>query len=362
MHIKTTSPDMDRLRALASITSMPSRLSSLRSALLKLGFVQADPIRAPARAQDLILRHRVNGYRTGDLDRAYEDLAIEEDILYAYGFLPRENWNLLHPRYVDSAELTDQALGVLDVVHKRGLLHPRDLEPHFGTERSINAWGGYSKVTTRILEDLHYRGHLRIAKRQDGIKIYQVASPVKQHLDPEERLKALTLLIAKIFSPVPETSLKSIVQRLSYAAPGLPGRRSVIKTLVGAGELECLAVEGVSYIFQAAKSRSQPAEVVRLLAPFDPVVWDRRRFEHLWGWAYRFEAYTPPSKRLYGYYALPLLWVDKVIGWANVSVADSKLVVETGFVDGKTRRDSAFRKAFKEEINRFSHFLDLPPY
>ena len=56
-----------------------------------------------------------------------------------------------------------------------------------------------------------------------------------------------------------------------------------------------------------------------MLAPFDPLVWDRRRFELFWGWRYRFEAYTPAAKRTLGYYALPLLWRDRVIGWANVT-------------------------------------------
>ena len=51
---------------------------------------------------------------------------------------------------------------------------------------------------------------------------------------------------------------------------------------------------------------------VRFLAPFDPVVWDRARFEHLWGWAYRFEAYTPVKKRVRGYYAMPMLWGDQI--------------------------------------------------
>ncbi len=62
-------------------------------------------------------------------------------------------------------------------------------------------------------------------------------------------------------------------------------------------------------------------EAVRLLAPFDPVVWDRRRFEAFWGWAYRFEAYTPAPRRVRGYYALPLLWRDQVIGWGNLALA-----------------------------------------
>ena len=61
-------------------------------------------------------------------------------------------------------------------------------------------------------------------------------------------------------------------------------------------------------------------DTVRLLTPFDPVVWDRARFELLWGWVYRFEAYTPAPKRKLGYYALPLLWRDRVIGWGNLSV------------------------------------------
>src|SRR5687768_17843622 len=72
--------------------------TTLADAIDRLGFVQADPIRSPARAQDLILRHRVRGYRAGDLERQYAALDVEEDYLYAYGFLSRQVWQLLHPR------------------------------------------------------------------------------------------------------------------------------------------------------------------------------------------------------------------------------------------------------------------------
>ena len=61
--------------------------------------------------------------------------------------------------------------------------------------------------------------------------------------------------------------------------------------------------------------------MVRLLTPFDPIVWDRRRFELLWGWAYRFEAYTPVAKRKLGYYALPMLWREHVMDPAIALVA-----------------------------------------
>jgi uncharacterized protein YcaQ len=120
---------------------------------------------------------------------------------------------------------------------------------------------------------------------------------------------------------------------------------------------------------------------VRFLAPFDPLVWDRERFSYLWGWDYRFEAYTPAEKRVRGYYAMPLLWGDRVIGWANVSITrgangkavkggsakgdiakgdktGGKLNVELGFVE-KAPRERAFRSEVDAEIARLETFLEL---
>ena len=101
-----------------------------------------------------------------------------------------------------------------------------------------------------------------------------------------------------------------------------------------------------------------PPSAVRFLAPFDPVVWDRRRFELLWGWAYRFEAYTPASRRRLGYYALPLLWCDRVIGWGNLSVADGTLRCDLGFVTSRPR-DRAFNRELAAELDRMRVFLGL---
>src|SRR5450432_3877046 len=90
--------------------------TTLKRAIDKLGFVQADPIRAPARAQDLTLRHRVNGYRVGDLERRYPKLAVEEDFFINYGYLPRALHQLMHPRTprtVWTAARAEQAAAVL---------------------------------------------------------------------------------------------------------------------------------------------------------------------------------------------------------------------------------------------------------
>src|SRR5258705_2293784 len=76
--------------------------TTLKRAIDRLGFVQADPIRAPARAQDLTLRHRVKNYRAGDLERRYATLGIEEDHLINYGFVSSAWHALMHPRVVRS--------------------------------------------------------------------------------------------------------------------------------------------------------------------------------------------------------------------------------------------------------------------
>jgi uncharacterized protein YcaQ len=88
-------------------------------------------------------------------------------------------------------------------------------------------------------------------------------------------------------------------------------------------------------------------------------VWDRLRFELLWGWAYRFEAYTPQKKRKLGYYALPLLWRDRVIGWGNVTMRDGAFDADIGYVSGRAPRDRGFKQALEDELDEMRRFLQL---
>jgi len=105
-------------------------------------------------------------------------------------------------------------------------------------------------------------------------------------------------------------------------------------------------------------SHEEVPRQVRFLAPFDPLVWDRSRFEHLWGWRYRFEAYTPAARRLRGYYAMPMLWCDAIIGWANARVEGQRVKVDVAFVE-KRPKDSGFRTELENEIQRLEIFLNL---
>ena len=147
---------------------------------------------------------------------------------------------------------------------------------------------------------------------------------------------------------------------LRYAAPHL--RRGLRAALTRAKErLAHARVDGIDWYWPAAERlpREWEDDAVRLLSPFDPIVWDRGRFEILWGWAYRFEAYTPSAKRKLGYYALPLLWRRRVIGWGNVSVNDGALRAELGYVDAKPPSDRTFARELDAELDRMRVFLRL---
>lgn len=330
--------------------------TTLPAAIQRLGFVQADPIRSPARAQDLILRHRVKGYRAGDLERHYPSLGIDEDFLYAYGFLTEPVRRVLHPR--KTRPLKKLESHVHELVREFGRMHPRELESHLGRKRVINAWGGYSKATTRALEHLHYRGMLRVAGRENGIRIYEVAAAAHATEPPAQRLRRLILTVVNILAPVPRRTLQSLIARYSR----LGNTRASVDAMLRSGELDESILDGIAYIRPPTRIASNGEHRgVRFLAPFDPIVWDRRRFEHLWGWAYRFEAYTPPAKRIRGYYAMPLLLGTDVIGWANASRNGGGLKVEVGFV---TRRPRAreFTRELDLEIDRLKQFLNHEDY
>ena len=340
--------------------------TSLARALDAFGFVQADPIRAPARAQDLTLRHRVAGYRAGDLERRYASLAIEEDVFVNYGFVTGTLRRLMHPRggsWTRAQRTRVDAL--LAFVTERGEVHPRDVDRHFAHGRVTNYWGGTSSATTHLLDLMQYRGLVRVVRRDAGVRVYAVqqqAPEAKDKTERSRRLDALVDVLVRKYGPLPQSSLSMLVARLRYAVPHW--RRDLKAALRRAQpRLRHEAVDGTTWYWLADESIDvdAPDATVRLLAPFDPIVWDRRRFELLWGWAYRFEAYTPVVKRQRGYYALPLLWRDQVIGWANVSWRDGSLQRDAGYIGGRAPSDRQFSRALAEELGNMERFLAGAP-
>jgi hypothetical protein len=347
--------------------------TTLKGALHKMGFVQADPIRSPARAQDLILRHRVKNYRAGELARRYAKLGVEEDFFINYGFVTRSVQALMHPRFYSRvrtegrlpwpAGRRKKAELLLEFVRERGSVHPREADDRFSHGTVENYWGGSSNATTHLLDAMHYQGLLRVVRRESGIRIYAAHQHGPGPADKaarDARIDALIDVAVNIYAPLPLRSLGLLVRRIRSAAP--QWQRELPSALLRARQrLQHDHIDGIDWYWPNGEdvTRTAAEDKVRLLAPFDPVVWDRTRFELLWGWVYRFEAYTPVPKRKRGYYALPMLWRDRVVGWANLSVEDGKLRSELGYVESTPPREQAFNRELEAELDRVRIFLGL---
>jgi len=361
-------PTLQHLRRYAIARSL-FKPTTLRRAIERLGFVQADPIRAPARAQDLTLRHRVVGYRAGDLERRYPRLGLEEDYFVNYGYLLREHHRLMHPRTPPRAwsrTRAARAQELLAFIREQGTAHPRAVDRRFAHGTIRNWFGGATNATTRLLDEMHYRGLLRVARRDSGTRVYALrsAEPEPAACDADAvsaRIDTLVDLIVRKYAPLPARSLTQLLRFLSGGVPQWSKHRSA--SLERAQQrLASARIDGIDWYWPAAEAptggrwRVEPA--VRLLTPFDPVVWDRQRFELFWGWQYRFEAYTPAAKRKLGYYALPLLWGERVIGWGNLSYATGSLQSSFGYLAGRAPREAAYREALEAELERMRIFLE----
>ena len=225
--------------------------TTLQRALDALGFVQADPIRAPARAQDLTLRQRVAGYRAGDLERRYSRLDVHEDFFVNYGFVTGAVQALMHPRGGPrpwTAARGRHVHALLDFVRTRGSVHPRQVDEHFSHGTVTNYWGGSSSATTHLLDAMHYRGLLRVVRREAGIRIYEA----HEH-DPGPRgiatrrahLDALVDVIVRNYAPLPAASLPSMPASVSGTGRGTTPRvrssRGISPTCTGISSVTATA-------------------------------------------------------------------------------------------------------------------------
>lgn len=359
-----TALDLPALRRHAVARSLFTPTTLLKAVEQLGGFVQADPLRAPARAQDLTLRHRVKGYQAGDLERRYPRLPLQEDFFINYGFVTPALRALMHPR--TTRRVWDKARwkladAVLAEVERLGEAHPVDVDAALDHGPVKNWFGGNSRLSTELLDGLHYRGRLDVVRRDSGTRVYRLAPEWRLHPDPQAAMDAMADALVQKYAPLPAGSLSQLINMLFHAAHQWESLRK--PTLQRAkARLARANVDGTDWYWPADEDPARGWRIpsqVRLLAPFDPVVWDRRRFELLWGWAYRFEAYTPAAKRVRGHYALPLLWRDQVIGWANAGVKEGRLRVEYGYVAGRAPRDAEFKAALAAEEQRLADFLGL---
>jgi uncharacterized protein YcaQ len=323
-------------------------------------------MRAPARAQDLILAHRVKNYRAGELERRYPRLAIDEAFFINYGFLPRERLPLLYPRAMPAgwdSKMRARAQEVLAFVRQHGCTRPKDVQAHFDHGR-IRRWGSDLNVNNHLLEGLHHSGLLRVVSRAGGSRIYEAIEHLPQDDSPEARLARagqLLDMVVHLYAPLPAASFGYLCGLLHSGVPHLSSETRQLQEHAKSRYAHAL-VDGVLWLWpqdeNPASRRHAVDDKLRFLTPFDPVVWDRRRFQLFWRWEYKLEAYVPAHKRRMGHYAMPMLWRDQVPGWANLKVVNGRLQHELGFA-GPRPRGTAFRLALDEALHHMHEFLGL---
>jgi uncharacterized protein YcaQ len=322
---------------LAPPRSLPPTGASVLAVVERLGSLQFDPLEVAGRNHDLVLQARVSGYRRELCDELlYARRELFETYNKALNLLPvhelpyyRISWRRgLEGRGGDLvAGQADLARKILDEIRRDGPKCSLDFE----REAAIDWWWGPTTAVRAVLEALCVSGTIGLARREGNRRYY----------DLTERLYPTELLAVEVAER--DQLRHKLLSR--YRAHGLLGtsgsgelwigtglaplRAELRAELVDAGELVPVIVEGIRgerFVLgselatldraerEAEQAEQRPSPAVSFIAPLDPLMWDRNLLLPLWGFDYRWEVYTPPKSRRWGYYVLPLLFGDRLVG------------------------------------------------
>jgi uncharacterized protein YcaQ len=220
----------DTLRRYARTLFAPT---TLPQAIAKLGFVQADPIRAPARAQDLTLRHRVRATAPATWSgatRAGARRGLLRQLRLPAARTHRADAPAHRPAPCGPRRAGRRRMAVLAFVRERGVVHPREVDAQFAHGKTRNWFGGNSNASTQLLDGMHYRGLLRVVRRDSGTRCY-AARRARGRGPPDDprALDALVDVMLAKYAPLPERSPGRADQpparRRTAVGPFAPRRR-----------------------------------------------------------------------------------------------------------------------------------------
>jgi uncharacterized protein YcaQ len=343
--------------------------SGVGEVLAHHGYIQIDPINICGRMHDHILRNRVAGYREGGLMRhlhedkdgarlpadartAFEHHLPSTGILVAF---PLGAWHHLHAEMRARTRRTSAWSGRLTAREKefaKRILETLAVEGPVGPEtfadnrRARRIWGS-ATLAKSTLQKLFFHGRLLIAARQSNRRLY----------DLPERVLPAAVLAGRERSPEETARWLAVTRLRQHRLVAL--RRSellLVEDLVqpvavdGCPVLHCLT-EDLPW-FEHEATPAAAADPL-LLAPLDPMIYDRRVTRHLWGFDYVWEAYMPAPKRKRGYYALPVLAGEELVG--HVDLKADREIRRLGVVSKKVRRGHKTAHA----ISHLARFLGL---
>ncbi len=299
----------------------------LRRVLARIGLLQIDSVSVVARAHYLPLLSRLGPYPRALLDQAAwgRPRMLFEYWAHEASLLPMETQPLLRWRmaraeaglgmYAELARFGREHRVTIDRLHATIAVDgPRPASALEGP-KGAGGWWGWSEAK-RALEWLFWAGHLTTASRRGFERVYDLPERVLPPSilacptpSPADAQRELLRIAARALGVATASDLRDYF-RLS---PGETAPR--IPELVEAGDLVPVSVAGWQNPAYLHRDADRPRRVAAraLLAPFDPLVWDRARAERLFGFRYRLEIYTPAARRVHGYYVLPFLLGDRLV-------------------------------------------------
>ena len=358
----------------------PPTMRTLARTLGRTGVLQVDSVNVLQRAHYMPLYSRMGPYDVDLVRRASErgPRRMVEYWAHVQAYMPVDLWPVMRhrmARYRDGKHkwwgtaITDELTeGLLLEISERGASTARDLDD--GLPRKKDHWGWNWSTTRRALDYLFMVGDVAIAGRNSQ---FEIRYDLPERVIPAQHLEAPT--------PTEHDAVKELVRRAArshgvgtlrdladyYRLRSVPGQSQtgaapVVAELVEEGELIPVTVEGVrrpAYLHRDARIPRRIGARA-LLSPFDPVVWERERAETLFDFHYRIEIYTPVEKRIHGYYVLPFLLGDRIVGRVDLK-ADRRtglLLVKAAYAEPGAPDETAEELAV--ELERLAGWLGLP--
>jgi uncharacterized protein YcaQ len=341
------------------------------AAVEHLGYVQIDTINVIERCHHHILWTRIPAYRRADLRQAQSvDKSIFEYWTHALSYVPAKDFRFFmpdmklhrHEGHKWFATVTPADLRkVLRLIRKDGALTIRDIDDDVLVDKE-HLWAS-RKPSKRALQLAFYTGVLTISERNGMLKTYQL---MQRHFSWDKPPKSASTnevsnyLLDRALRAQGLVSLDSICH---LDAPSKPAIRRLIQARVRRKELIAVALDGAAKQEHWARPDVlEPAgdcasELVHILSPFDPLIIQRKRTELFFGYGHRFEAYVPSEKRMFGYFALPVLVGDDIVAAIDLKTDRKRrelLVQKWSWIGKRPRKD--LKRRIEEELHRFERF------
>jgi uncharacterized protein YcaQ len=350
--------------------------------LRRLGSIQFDPIAVAGRNHDLVLHARVAGYEPAWCDELYERREIVEVTNKALSFVPasefpwyRESWGRKGPRFHGAALAENAAVAerVLERIRAEGPMSSADFERE--SSPTPNWFGLPENAVRAVLEAYTVAGVLGLARREGNVRYYDLverllpAELVAHDVPVRDQLRHKLLSRYRAHGLLGPGGAGGTFARIAppESTPELPGRTELRKGLLADGALVAVEVEGVrgtrlvlAEELPLLEAPPEPAPTVAFLAPYDSLLWDSALLASLFGFEFVWEGYFPPAKRRWGYYVLPILFGDRLVGRIEPRIGRDERAVQVLGVwweDGfDAERVPGFGEAMREALSAYLRF------